>query len=186
MLLLAPIVALTHTIFIARLFLLRRGTAWNSQARQSHAVPWRLAFAKLWPQTLAGCTILGVVALKSPGDFGFALMGTSGLILAAPFAVATASPFMGSLFAHIGIARIPEEYEHPEALLPLSLPAIEINCGAKEIEKVMLETLKTVRGIARSLRIYYGDREHGPALDGLYREFVKAGRSRLRRRRARR
>ncbi len=39
----------------------------------------------------------------------------------------------------------------------------------------MLEALKTVRGIARSLRIYYGDREHGPALDGIYREFVRPG-----------
>ncbi|HEX5210713.1 MAG TPA: glucans biosynthesis glucosyltransferase MdoH [Pseudolabrys sp.] len=132
MLLLAPIVALSHTIFMVRLFLLRRGTTWNSQARESHAVPWRLAFAKLWPQTLAGCTILGVVALKSPDDFGFALMGTSGLILAAPFAVATASPLMGGLFARLGIGRIPEENEHPQALLPLSLPAIEIVSSAMQ------------------------------------------------------
>jgi membrane glycosyltransferase len=131
MLLLAPIVALSHTIFMIRLFLLRRGTTWNSQARESHAVPWRLAFAKLWPQTLAGCTILGVVALKSPNDFGFALMGASGLILAAPFAVATASPFMGRLFAQLGVAGIPEEHEHPEALLPLALPAININAARK-------------------------------------------------------
>src|SRR5262249_23097076 len=103
---------------------------------ESHAVPWRLAFAKLWPQTLAGCTILGVVALKSPDDFGFALMGTSGLILAAPFAVATASPLMGSLFARLGIGRIPEENEHPEALLPLSLPAIEIVSSAAQKKTV--------------------------------------------------
>lgn len=136
MLLLAPIVALSHTIFMARLFLLRRGTTWNSQARESHAVPWRLAFAKLWPQTLAGCTILGVVALKSPDDFGFALMGTSGLILAAPFAVATASPLMGGLFARLGIGRIPEENERPDALLPLSLPAIEIASAARQKKSV--------------------------------------------------
>lgn len=132
MLLLAPIVALTHTIFLVRLVLLRRGTSWNSQTRQSHAVPWRLAFAKLWPQMLAGCTILGVVALKSPADFGFALLGTSGLILSAPFAVATASPLMGALFARIGIGRIPEENEHPEALLPLALPAIEISSAMQK------------------------------------------------------
>ncbi len=135
MLLLAPIVALNHTIFMLRLFLFRRGTSWNSQARESHAIPWRLAFAKLWPQTLAGCTILGVVALKSPGDFGFALLGTSGLILAAPFAVATASPLMGSMFARIGIARIPEEHDSPAALLPLSLPAIEIKSTRRKSQK---------------------------------------------------
>jgi FkbM family methyltransferase len=39
----------------------------------------------------------------------------------------------------------------------------------------MIEALKTARGIARSLRIYYGDRGHGLALDGLYREFVGPG-----------
>jgi membrane glycosyltransferase len=132
MLMLAPIVALAHTIFLVRLFLFRRGTTWNSQARTSHAVPWSLAFAKLWPQTIAGCTVLGVVALKSPIDLGFALMGASGLILAAPFAVATASPLMGRVFARIGVARIPEEHEHPPALVPLALPALEMKAAARE------------------------------------------------------
>ena len=37
----------------------------------------------------------------------------------------------------------------------------------------------------RSLRIYYGDRQHGPAMDRLYREFRAAARSRIRHRRAR-
>ena len=39
----------------------------------------------------------------------------------------------------------------------------------------MLDALRTVRGIVRSLRIYYGDRRHGPALDLLYRQFVRPG-----------
>ena len=37
----------------------------------------------------------------------------------------------------------------------------------------MLDALRTVRGILRSLRIYYGNRRHGPAMDRLYRQFVK-------------
>ncbi len=130
MLLLAPLIALTHTIFMIRLFVFRRGLAWNSQSRDSHAVPWRLAFANLWPQTLAGCVVLGVVTLKSPHNFWFALMGTIGMILAAPFAVTTASPLVGRLFARVGIAQLPEENEHPEALLPLRLPAIELTKSA--------------------------------------------------------
>ena len=130
MILLAPLIALTHTIFMTRLFVFRRGGNWSSQTRESHAVPWRLALTKLWPQTVAGCTVLGVVAMKSPNDFGFALMGTSGLILAAPFAVATASPLMGALFARIGIGRIPEENERPAALMPLRLPAMEAQLPA--------------------------------------------------------
>jgi membrane glycosyltransferase len=127
MLFLAPIVALAHTMFMIRLFILRKGLSWNSQTRDSHAVPWRLAFAKLWPQTLAGCIVLGVVTVKSPHDFWFALMGTIGMILAVPFAVASASPVAGRLFAKLGIAKLPEEHRHPEALLPLRLPAIELN-----------------------------------------------------------
>jgi len=125
MILLVPVIALTHTIFLTRLFVFRRGGAWNSQMRQSHAVPWHLALARLWPQTIAGCTVLGVVAMKAPNDIGFALMGTTGLILAIPFAVATASPRIGHLFARIGICRMPEEKEAPATLLPLHLPAIE-------------------------------------------------------------
>jgi FkbM family methyltransferase len=39
----------------------------------------------------------------------------------------------------------------------------------------MLDALRTVRGILRSLRIYYGNRQHGPAMDRLYASFVKPG-----------
>ena len=123
--LLSPVMALTHTVFLSRLYLLRRGGAWNSQLRQSHAVPWRLAWARLWPQTLAGTVVIGVVATKTLGDIGYALMGASGLALSVPFAVATASPLIGRLLARIGVGRIPEEVEPPAALLPLHLPAIE-------------------------------------------------------------
>ncbi|MCX7297216.1 MAG: glucans biosynthesis glucosyltransferase MdoH [Hyphomicrobiales bacterium] len=127
MLLLAPLIALTHTIFLTRLLVFRRGVSWGGQMRQSHAVPWRLALTQLWPQTVAGCTVLGVVATKAPNEFWFALMGTAGLILAIPFAVATASPLVGRLFAQIGICRLPEENDVAAALAPLHLPAVEVN-----------------------------------------------------------
>ncbi len=39
----------------------------------------------------------------------------------------------------------------------------------------MLDAFRTVRGIVRSLRIYYGNRQHGPAMDRLYRQFVQPG-----------
>ena len=39
----------------------------------------------------------------------------------------------------------------------------------------MFDGLRTLRGITRSLRIYYGNRQHGPALDRMYREFVRPG-----------
>lgn len=37
----------------------------------------------------------------------------------------------------------------------------------------MLDALRTVRGILRSLRIYYGNRRHGPAMDRLYAQFMR-------------
>jgi membrane glycosyltransferase len=125
MTLLAPLIALSHTIFMTRLFVFRRAGTWTSQSRQSHAVPFRLAFAKLWPQTLAGLAVLAIAATKAPNDIGFVLLGTTGLILATPFAVATASPLLGHLFARIGICHLPEEKEISAALAPLRLPAIE-------------------------------------------------------------
>ena len=39
----------------------------------------------------------------------------------------------------------------------------------------MLETLRTARGVLRSLRIYYGDRKRADAMDALYRRFVRPG-----------
>jgi FkbM family methyltransferase len=40
---------------------------------------------------------------------------------------------------------------------------------------VVLETFRTVRGISRSLRIYYGDRSRAAAMDRLYGGFVRRG-----------
>jgi FkbM family methyltransferase len=39
----------------------------------------------------------------------------------------------------------------------------------------MLEAFRTARGIARSLRIYYGDRARAAAMDRLYGQFVRPG-----------
>ena len=39
----------------------------------------------------------------------------------------------------------------------------------------MLDGLRTARGIARSLRIYYGDKDRRAAMDRLYRRFVHRG-----------
>ncbi|MBV8848586.1 MAG: glucans biosynthesis glucosyltransferase MdoH, partial [Methylobacteriaceae bacterium] len=75
MLILSPIMALAHTIFLTRLVVFRRGATWTSQLRESHAVPWRLALTRLWPQTLAGCAVLGVVATKAPEKLALGIAG---------------------------------------------------------------------------------------------------------------
>jgi membrane glycosyltransferase len=123
--LLSPVLALSHTIYLFRLFVLRRGGVWNSQNRESHAVAWSLAWSRLWPQTLLGLILLIVTAMKAPEHIGFALLAAGGLALSVPFAVATASPQIGTWFARIGIGRIPEETEPPAGLSSLRLPALE-------------------------------------------------------------
>ncbi|HZN27929.1 MAG TPA: FkbM family methyltransferase, partial [Xanthobacteraceae bacterium] len=39
----------------------------------------------------------------------------------------------------------------------------------------MREAWRTVRGVVRSLRIYYGDRERRAAMDRLYGRFIEHG-----------
>jgi FkbM family methyltransferase len=39
----------------------------------------------------------------------------------------------------------------------------------------MLDSFRTARGIARSLRTYYGDRKHGAAMDRFYSRFITPG-----------
>jgi membrane glycosyltransferase len=123
--LLSPIMALTHTAFLFRLLALRRGGAWNSQKRESHAVPWRLAWAWLWPHMLAGLAVIGVVATSKPNNVVYALLAAAGLALSIPFAVATAAPSIGAWFTRLGVGRIPEEIDPPAVLLSLHLPALE-------------------------------------------------------------
>jgi membrane glycosyltransferase len=120
-LLLTPIMALTHTAFLLRLFLLRRGGAWNSQKRQRHAVPWVLAWAKLWPHTLTGVASIGLIAATRPGEVSLAFMAAGGLALSVPFAVVTAAPSAGTLLSRFGVGRIPEETAPLEALQALKL-----------------------------------------------------------------
>jgi membrane glycosyltransferase len=131
MMLLSPIMALAHTLFLIRLLVFRRGGTWNSQLRESHAVPWGLALTRLWPQTLVGCLIVGVVMIKAPERIALAFLGAGGLLFAVPFAVATASPLLGLVLARIGVGRIPEEVDVPTAFESLQLPALE--ASAKQV-----------------------------------------------------
>ena len=122
--LLCPILWLGHTIFLTGL-LFGREIGWLGQTRDDHAVPFTLALHNLWPHTLLGCAALGLVAATQPPAIPYALFLAGGPALAIPFAMITASPWLGNLAARIGIGRLPEETERPAALLVLGLPAIE-------------------------------------------------------------
>jgi membrane glycosyltransferase len=123
--LLCPIVWFGHTIFLTGL-LFGREIGWIGQTRDDHAVPFVLALRNLWPHTLLGWGVIGLLAVSHPGAIPYALFLAAGPALAIPLAVVTALPTVGRTFARIGVGRLPEETAPPAALCTLALPAIEI------------------------------------------------------------
>ena len=123
--LLCPILWFGHTIFLAGL-LFGREIGWIGQIRDDHAVPFTLALRSLWPHTLLGCAVLGILAATHPGAIPYVLFLAGGPALAIPFAMITAWPSLGDLSARIGIGRLPEESVAPAALHALALPALEM------------------------------------------------------------
>jgi membrane glycosyltransferase len=183
-LLLAPIMWASHTLFFVRL-LLGRTLEWKAQLREDHRVPWRVAVRQFWPHTLIGLIPVLLLALTAPAGIPFALFIAAGPLLSIPLAVATASPALGRAMIAVGLCRLPEESNPPSELIVLKLPAIELSQACREATNrnaqtqsaagSILDTLRSLRGIARSLRIYYGSIERRDAMDRLYGMFIRPG-----------
>lgn len=121
--LLAPVMAIAHTVFMAGLPF-GRALVWGPQRRAAHRVGWGLALRRLWPQTLVGLTALVWLSTTA----GAAAMWLSpffvGALIAVPLAVVTASPALGLALTRLGLWRIPEETEPPALIRSLDLPAL--------------------------------------------------------------
>ncbi len=96
-----------------------RSQTWNGQARDAHALPFALALRGLWPQTLFGVVVLGCAAALAPALIAWSLPLTAGYVLAAPFAVLTASPALGRWLARVKLCALPEEFAPPAVLTAL-------------------------------------------------------------------
>ncbi len=120
--LLSPIMWFAHTVFLATL-VSGGSVGWGGQARDDHAVPPRLALAKLWPQTVLGGACLMVLAVAAPAAIPCALLVAGGLALAVPLCVITANGAVGAALLRAGIGRLPEETA-PSPLDALRLPAL--------------------------------------------------------------
>jgi membrane glycosyltransferase len=127
---LSPIMWFGHTVFLTGL-LFGRTIGWIGQTREDHAVPWSVAFSQLWPQTALGLACIGILGVTHPWAIPYALFIAGGLAISVPLAVVTALPWLGRLFARIGVGRLPEETDPPAALAALSLPALEAAASAK-------------------------------------------------------
>ena len=124
--LVAPIMWASHTLFLVRL-LSGRALDWGAQARHDHEVPWSFACRQFWPQTLIGLAPVLLLAVAAPSAVPYALLIAAGPLLSIPLAVATAAPALGRALIAAGLDRLPEETLPPPELRALKLPAIELS-----------------------------------------------------------
>ena len=87
---------------------------WGGQSRDAYGISWRTAVENLWPQTLFGVVVCGLLYLISPSVLYWSLPLTLGYLVAIPFAVVTASPALGRFFQKIGLCGIPEDFNAPK------------------------------------------------------------------------
>jgi membrane glycosyltransferase len=121
-LMLSPIMWFSHTVFLTKLAF-GGGVGWGGQTRDDHAVPWSLAIARLWPQTLLGAGCLSVLAITAPTAIPVALLIAGGLAFCVPLCVITANPTVGMALLRVGVGRLPEEIA-ASPLDALGLPAL--------------------------------------------------------------
>ncbi|MEP6149822.1 MAG: glucans biosynthesis glucosyltransferase MdoH, partial [Nisaea sp.] len=114
-LLLSPVIALAQTVFVFGLFFGKR-IRWDAQERDDRRVTLREALSGLWQQTILGAVFLAVLSMVAPHILPWAAPVIAGLLLSVPFAVVTATPFLGRLFRRLGVCAVPEENLVPEVL----------------------------------------------------------------------
>lgn len=120
--LLAPIMALAHSLFMIGL-LFGKAIVWSPQRRDNHRLTLGQAALRLWPQTLFGSLALAWLIETQAGGAVFLSPFVFGALLAIPIAMLTASPWLGERLAAMGVWRIPEEVDPHPMLRTLALPA---------------------------------------------------------------
>jgi membrane glycosyltransferase len=121
--LLSPVIAIAHTVFLGSL-LFGRTVGWTAQQRDDHAVPFGFAARKLWLQTAVGFFLPAWFATRMPGALWISLPFWGGLLAAIPFAMLTGLPRLGIGLVRLGLCAIPEDTVPPAALRDLHLPAL--------------------------------------------------------------
>ena len=90
-----------------------QSVVWGGQSRDASGISMRTAVETLWPQTLFGVIVCGAMYLVEPAVFWWSLPLTAGYLLAVPFAVLTAEPWLGKQFRRLGLCGIPEDFAPP-------------------------------------------------------------------------
>lgn len=125
--LLAPVVALRVSLFLVGL-LFGQTVTWGGQMRDAYRLSWGEAVRGLWPQTVFGLGLAGLIlGMVGAGTLLWAAPMVAGLTLAIPFAVLTAEPALGRLLARAGLCAVPEEIAGAEMLTRVR--ALEVEPG---------------------------------------------------------
>ncbi len=85
------------------------GLGWGAQQRDAQGLSWRACAAAFWPGTLFGLVVVVLLAVGAPGALAYAAPYVAGLVLAIPFARATAAPALGLWMAERQLCATPEE-----------------------------------------------------------------------------
>ncbi|MEM9277848.1 MAG: glucans biosynthesis glucosyltransferase MdoH [Pseudomonadota bacterium] len=126
---LAPIMAVANTIFLFKLFVLRKAKGWVAQSRSVQALPTSVVASHLWPQMVFGAAGFATVisgGVHSVAGFLICLPVFVGPLLAIPFGVSSSSPAIGRIFAKLAFWQIPEEEVPTVIIRALDLPALAV------------------------------------------------------------
>jgi membrane glycosyltransferase len=90
-----------------------KSITWNGQARDAHGIPFAVALREMWPQALFGALVIGLCLYHAPLLLAWGWPLVVGYLLAIPFGMLTAEPWLGRLMARARLCGIPEEFDTP-------------------------------------------------------------------------
>lgn len=129
--LLAPIMAIAETVFLAGLpFGKARG--WAQQKRQAESLPVKTIASHLWPQVLFGLGGVTVLVASDAVDFRGLIVSLPvflGPLLAVPFGYSSAYVAVGHFLTRLGIGQLPEEVRPPVIIRALNLSALSVRAN---------------------------------------------------------
>ena len=136
---LAPIMAVANTIFLFKLFVLRKSKGWAQQDRKTSALPFSVTAKHLWPQMLFGLIGFTVIFSGDKADWVTIAMCIPvfvGPLFVLPFAISSSHPGLGQLAARFGLWHLPEEKIPPVIIRALHLPAVMQRSSGSEPQHV--------------------------------------------------
>ena len=114
--LMAPVVALSLSVFVVGLFF-GRSINWGAQNRGDYAMSWADAASHFWFHMVAAIVLGGLVITQAPWMIYLASPVLLGWLLAVPFTVATSRLETGRWMRRNGLAALPEEFGRPVTLI---------------------------------------------------------------------